>query len=229
MKYDNFRSLKVRVEDHFPLIAAPQTKFAKVMFYMCLSVCPGGCLQAHIQGQGVGVRRVSRPTPGGGVPRPRLGWGVGVSQHALRQTPPPAKQTASAAGGMHPTGMHSCVQVRFHTASSCGEKVYAKLVTLTEFTCMCDRVALSGQNSSTYLPDISSQVQGHKVKDRTGQVYEWDGPLPPAMLYKPSRPSEPRMHRAHNKHHCDYYRFIKKGMARHIPVSFITSVAARFH
>ena len=93
---------------------------------------------------------------------------------------------------------------------------------------MCDRVALSGQNSSTYLPDISSQVQGHKVKDTTGQVYEWDGPLPPAMLYKPSRPSEPRMHRTHNKHHCDYYRFIKKGMARHIPVSFMTSIIALF-
>ena len=101
---------------------------------------------------------------------------------------------------------------------------------------MCDRVALSGQNSGTYLPDISSQVQGHissqvqghKVKDTTGQVYEWDGPLPPAMLYKPTRPSEPRMHRAHNKHHCDYYRFIKKGMARHIPVSFMTSIVALF-
>ena len=30
----------------------------------------------------------------------------GVSQHALRQTPP--QQTAAAAGGMHPTVMHSC-------------------------------------------------------------------------------------------------------------------------
>ena len=95
---------------------------------------------------------------------------------------------------------------------------------------MCDRVALSGQNSSTYLPDISSQVQGHKVKDTTGQVYEWDGPLPPAMLYKPTRPSEPKMHRAHNKHHCDYYRFIKKGMARHIPVSLNNSTLCnQFH
>ena len=61
---------------------------------------------------------VSRPTPrgklrglawGGGLqahtwgsPDPHLG---GVSQHALRQTPP----TATAAGGTHPTGMHSCL------------------------------------------------------------------------------------------------------------------------
>ena len=32
----------------------------------------------------------------------------GVSQHALRQTPP-AKPMATAVGGTHPTGMHSCV------------------------------------------------------------------------------------------------------------------------
>ena len=36
-------------------------------------------------------------------------WGVQakgcVSQHALRQTP---QQMATAAGGTHPTGMHSC-------------------------------------------------------------------------------------------------------------------------
>ena len=49
---------------------------------------PGG-LQAHTWG-------VSRPTP------------KGVSQHALRQTPPP-KPMATAVGGTHPTGMHSCV------------------------------------------------------------------------------------------------------------------------
>ena len=30
-----------------------------------------------------------------------------VSQHALRQTPPP-RETATAADGTHPTGMHSC-------------------------------------------------------------------------------------------------------------------------
>ena len=51
-----------------------------------LRVWPGG-LQAHTQG---------------GSPSPHL---VGVFQHVLRQTP----LTATAAGGTHPTGMHSCV------------------------------------------------------------------------------------------------------------------------
>ena len=36
--------------------------------------------------------------PGGGL----------VSQHALRQTPP-LGETATAADGTHPTGMHSCL------------------------------------------------------------------------------------------------------------------------
>ena len=53
------------------------------------------------------------PNPGKEVEGSGLGglqahtWGEGVSQHALRQTPPP-QQTATAAGGTHPTGMHSC-------------------------------------------------------------------------------------------------------------------------
>ena len=45
-----------------------------------------------------------QPTPRReGSPGPHLG---GVSQHALRQTPP--QLMATAASGMHPTGMHSC-------------------------------------------------------------------------------------------------------------------------
>ena len=92
------------------------------------SVCPqGGSLGPHPgggEGSGWGgAVGVSRPTPGGrleglaggGSPVPRLragspgpGWGGGgVSQHALRQTPP--QQTAIAAGSAHLTGMHSCV------------------------------------------------------------------------------------------------------------------------
>ena len=111
----------------------PQMKFAKVMFYTCLSVhgeggwyprmpcmSPGGGLQVHTWGGGVsrstpGVGGVSRstpggfpegslgpllggspgPQPGGGSPGPHPGGGSagthlgeGVSQHALRQTPP---------------------------------------------------------------------------------------------------------------------------------------------
>ena len=54
---------------------------------------PGG-LQVHTWG-------VSRPTPGG-FPGPH----GGVSQHAQRQTSP--RLTATAVGGAHLTGMHSC-------------------------------------------------------------------------------------------------------------------------
>ena len=73
-----------------------------------------------IEGSGQGglrstPRGVSRPTPRGS-PGSHLGGSPGphpgacVSQHALRQTPPPPpKQTATAAGGTHPTGMHSCL------------------------------------------------------------------------------------------------------------------------
>ena len=60
-----------------------------------------------------------QPTPKGEVEGSGLGWDLqahtqgglqvhtqgGVSQYALRQTPPP---TATAAGGTHPSGMHSC-------------------------------------------------------------------------------------------------------------------------
>ena len=51
----------------------------------------------------VGGRTCLGPDPGGGW---GSGWGGGVSQHALRQTP--QQQTATAADGTHPTGMHSC-------------------------------------------------------------------------------------------------------------------------
>ena len=110
----------------------PQTKFAKVMF-LHMSVCPqwelyssmpcrwypsmpcrflgGGCIkaclagfQAHIQGELEGsghLGGVSRLTLGGS-PGPYLG---GVSQHALRQTPPADGYCC----GIHPTGMHSCL------------------------------------------------------------------------------------------------------------------------
>ena len=62
-----------------------------------------GGLQAHTWG-------ISRPTPGGvSRPTPR---GV-VSQHALRQRPP--QPTAIAAGGSHPSGMHSCLKSKCST------------------------------------------------------------------------------------------------------------------
>ena len=80
---------------------------------------PGPHLEGGLGGSG---RRVSRPTPRDEVGRCGWGlqahtWGVSrptpegvLSQHALRQTLPPPNQTATAAGGTHPTGMHSCIQ-----------------------------------------------------------------------------------------------------------------------
>ena len=77
---------------------------------------PGG----EVEGSGLGG--VSRPTPGwgfspsqhsGGVSRPTPGGGLqahtrggGIPVCAEADTSP--HQTATAAGGMHPTGMHPC-------------------------------------------------------------------------------------------------------------------------
>ena len=68
---------------------------------------PGGKLRGLAWGVSPG------PHPGGemrgldgGVSRPTPG--ECVSQHALRQSPPPPQQTATATGGTHHTGMHSC-------------------------------------------------------------------------------------------------------------------------
>ena len=80
--------------------------------FLHVSVCPqwgGGipaCLasfQAHTQGGswgGSGQGGLQAHTQGG------------LSQHALRQTPPP---TATAVGSTHPTGMHSCFYFVCHT------------------------------------------------------------------------------------------------------------------
>ena len=78
------------------IITARKQSLRRLCFYMCLAVHRGG-LQAHTRGGGWGVwlGGVSRPTPGGrGIP-------------ACTEADPP-KQTAIAAGGTHPTGMHSC-------------------------------------------------------------------------------------------------------------------------
>ena len=58
-----------------------------------------GSLQAHTGG-------VLQTHSKGGLQAHTWGGG-GLSQHALRQTP---KQTATTAGGTHPTGIHSCSQ-----------------------------------------------------------------------------------------------------------------------
>ena len=84
-------------------------RIAKVVFSQAC-VCP----------QGRGGRGASGPggcllggvcSRGGGLSGPGGAWSGGlVSQHALRQTPPPG-ETATAADGTHPTGMHSCFKL----------------------------------------------------------------------------------------------------------------------
>ena len=69
----------------------------------CLGPDPGGRLWGR--SGGVQPLRVSRPRP-----REIVQTQGGVSQHALRQRPPPLQQTATAADGTHPTGMHACCE-----------------------------------------------------------------------------------------------------------------------
>ena len=55
---------------------------------------------------------------GGCLPQCMLGYTSPLGRHTLMrrhpsgQTPPPPQQTATAAGGMHPTGMHSCCYLK---------------------------------------------------------------------------------------------------------------------
>ena len=74
-----------------------RNEVAKVMFLQAC-VCPQGGEVCLVPG---GLLR------GGSAPGGVCSGGV-VSQHALRQTPPPG-ETATAADGTHPTGMHSCL------------------------------------------------------------------------------------------------------------------------
>ena len=65
----------------------------------------GGGLQAHTQGEVEGSGQ-------GGPLGPHLG---GVSQHA----DPPPQLTGTAAGGTHPTGMHSCFSSCYFDVKDC--------------------------------------------------------------------------------------------------------------
>ena len=89
--------------------------FTRVCLYTggCLGLGPGGRLRGL-------VGRCLGPDPGGrlgvwpgeGVSRPRprgmLGGLAGGCVQAQAWSRTPAQQTATAVGGMHPTGMHSC-------------------------------------------------------------------------------------------------------------------------
>ena len=75
-----------------------------------------GGLQAQAQSGEVGGLAGGSPGPSPGVEGLQAqAWGVqaqagGVSQHSLRQTSP--QQTATAADSTHPTGMHSCYDIK---------------------------------------------------------------------------------------------------------------------
>ena len=77
----------------------PQTKFAKVMFlHLSVILFTGGvCLSARDQA----------PPP---RPAPPLEQ---TPPSGSRHPSPPGAETATAADGTHPTGMHSCYLLRF--------------------------------------------------------------------------------------------------------------------
>ena len=95
----------------------PQTKFAKVMFLHVfvshsvhrrgdgIPVCLAG-LQAYMQGKVEGSGQGGLQAHTWGVSRPTL---RGVCIPACTEADP-SQQTAIAAGGTHPTGMHSCLR-----------------------------------------------------------------------------------------------------------------------
>ena len=93
----NNRAVRILLEC---ILVTVHNKVAKVMFSQA-SVCPQG---GAVPAQGGGLPQVVSAPRVVGVP----GSGGGlVSQHALRQTPLTG-DTATAADGTHPTGMHSC-------------------------------------------------------------------------------------------------------------------------
>ena len=115
--------LAVRILLECFLVTARKQSLRRLCFYICLSVYRMGGFQTHAwrEVEGLAGEGGSRPTPRGRL-RGLAGEGLqahiqggvqaqawGVSQHALRQTPP--QQTATAVGGTHPTGMHSCSEI----------------------------------------------------------------------------------------------------------------------
>ena len=84
----------------------PQTKFAKVMFYTCLSAIlfTGGGVPAQVHPLGM-YTPLGRYTPWAGTPPRQV--------HPPAGTPYPgavhAGRYGQQVGGTHPTGMHSCL------------------------------------------------------------------------------------------------------------------------
>ena len=101
-----------RTDNKVALSLPPANEVCEVYVFtrVCLSMGVGGipaCLAGGIPACLAGFQDQTRGVlegsgRGGGSPNPHPG---GVSLHALRQAP---RLTAIAAGGTHPTGMHSC-------------------------------------------------------------------------------------------------------------------------
>ena len=94
----------------------PQTKFAKVIFlHLSLILFTGVSASVHagIPPPGLGTPREQSP-PGADTPweqtPPRSRTPAGAGSPRTRHHPPGA-ETATAADGTHPTGMHSCIDM----------------------------------------------------------------------------------------------------------------------
>ena len=83
------------------------TKLRRLCFYRCVSVHSGGLVQGCLVWGVAWSGRVPGPRGGAWFQGGLLPEGCLVSHHALRQIPPMG-ETATAADGTHPTGMHSC-------------------------------------------------------------------------------------------------------------------------
>ena len=91
------------------MIITVRNEVAKVMFLHVSVIFPGGGGGCLVRGgllPGEGAWSGGVCFQGGAWSRGSAPRGVVVTQHALRQTPP--GETATAADGTHPTGMHSC-------------------------------------------------------------------------------------------------------------------------
>ena len=101
------------------IVTVRKRSLRRLCFYTCLSFCSQqGVSRPRSGGGDGGVCSGGCPGPGGVCPRGCPGpggvqaqaWGVYPSMHWGR----PPQQTATAADGTHPTGMHSCWRNYFY-------------------------------------------------------------------------------------------------------------------
>ena len=118
MNVKTFTSTIFRIGEYLP----SATKLRRLCFYTCLSFCSQGWGSASVHAGTPPPPRAGTPweqtPPRSGTPPNQAPPG---SRHPLehtppqtrntprsRQPPPPGAETATAADGTHPTGMHSC-------------------------------------------------------------------------------------------------------------------------